>query len=96
MSKEIWIFVGLGLIALVALLTVIANLIRKAGPHEALIVYGWRGTRIVKGQGTLILPMFESFRQLGGVLAAGLGHGGLAAAATADHFRDLADQLAGV
>ncbi len=64
MSKEIWIFVALGLIALVALLTVIANLIRKAGPHEALIVYGWRGTRIVKGQGTLILPMFESFRQL--------------------------------
>jgi len=64
MSHEIWIFVGLGLIALVALLGVIANLIRKAGPHEALIVYGWRGTRIVKGQGTLILPMFESFRQL--------------------------------
>ena len=64
MSREIWIFVGLGLIALVALLGVIANLIRKAGPHEALIVYGWRGTRIVKGQGTLILPMFESFRQL--------------------------------
>src|SRR5271165_4414705 len=64
MSHEIWIFVGLGLIALIALLGVIANLIRKAGPHEALIVYGWRGTRIVKGQGTLILPMFESFRQL--------------------------------
>ncbi len=64
MSHEIWIFIGLGLIALIALLGVIANLIRKAGPHEALIVYGWRGTRIVKGQGTLILPMFESFRQL--------------------------------
>jgi flotillin len=64
MSHEIWIFIGLGLIALIALFGAIANLIRKAGPHEALIVYGWRGTRIVKGQGTLILPMFESFRQL--------------------------------
>src|SRR5277367_5136324 len=51
-------------VAILLLMAVIANLIRKAGPHEALIVYGWRGTRIVKGQGTLILPMFESFRQL--------------------------------
>ena len=38
--------------------------IRKAGPHEALIVYGFRGTRIVKGHGTVIFPMIESCREL--------------------------------
>jgi flotillin len=41
-----------------------ATLYRKAGPHEALIVYGLRGTRIVKGRGTVIFPMVENFRQL--------------------------------
>src|SRR5260221_12844612 len=47
-----------------ALMAVIATLYRKAGPHEALIVYGFRGTRIVKGRGTVILPMIENVRQL--------------------------------
>ncbi|HUO03927.1 MAG TPA: SPFH domain-containing protein [Candidatus Binataceae bacterium] len=43
---------------------VFADLYRKAGPHEALVVYGFRGTRVIKGHGTVILPMVESFRQL--------------------------------
>src|SRR5260221_7601750 len=47
-----------------ALMAVIATLYRKAGPHEALIVYGFRGTRIVKGRGTVILQMIENVRQL--------------------------------
>src|SRR6185295_2119153 len=37
---------------------------RKAGPHEALVVYGFRGTRIVKGHGTVIFPLIESCRWL--------------------------------
>jgi flotillin len=50
--------------ALLALLMGIARLYRKAGPHEAIIVYGFRGTRIVKGSGTVIFPMVETCRQL--------------------------------
>jgi flotillin len=41
-----------------------ARLFRKAGPHEALVVYGFRGTRVVKGRGTIIYPMVESVRGL--------------------------------
>src|SRR3979411_2292941 len=41
-----------------------ARLFRKAGPHEAIIVYGFRGTRVVKGRGTVIFPMVESARGL--------------------------------
>jgi flotillin len=41
-----------------------ARLFRKAGPHEALVVYGFRGTRIVIGRGTVILPMIEMYRLL--------------------------------
>ena len=33
---------------------------RKAGPNEALIVYGFRGPRVIKGHGTVIFPMVEN------------------------------------
>ena len=46
------------------LMAVFANLYRKAGPHEALVVYGFRGTRVIKGHGTVILPMVENYREL--------------------------------
>src|SRR6185369_8661285 len=37
---------------------------RKVGPHEALVVYGFRKTRVVKGAGTVIFPMLENSRLL--------------------------------
>src|SRR6516165_1599610 len=55
-----WTAVG----AVVLPMTMLANLYRKAGPHEALVVYGFRGTRIVKGRGTVIFPMIENCRDL--------------------------------
>ena len=51
-------------LCVVLLLAMFARLFRKAGPHEALIVYGFRGTRIIKGRGTLIFPMVETARGL--------------------------------
>ena len=60
------VFVMAGLMVLVVfiILALFAGLYRKTGPHEALVVYGFRGTRIVKGHGTLIFPMVESCREL--------------------------------
>ena len=64
MSHEI-LYIAIALVlTLFALMAVMASLYRKAGPHEALIVYGFRGTRIVKGRGTVIFPMVENVRQL--------------------------------
>jgi len=64
MSHEI-LFIAIALVVvLLALMMAITSLYRKAGPHEALIVYGLRGTRIVKGRGTVIFPVVENFRQL--------------------------------
>jgi flotillin len=42
----------------------VARMYRKAGPNEALIVYGFRGPRVIKGHGTVIFPMVESCREL--------------------------------
>src|SRR3954463_15681391 len=64
MSVQFWVIVGLMVLAIALLGSFLASLYRKAGPHEALIVYGFRGTRIVKGHGTVIFPMIEAFREL--------------------------------
>src|SRR5215469_4810389 len=61
---EIWVFVGLGVMAILFLMSGMARLYRKAGPHEALIVYGLGGTRVVKGHGTLVFPMVQICRDL--------------------------------
>jgi flotillin len=64
MSNEVVFIAAVVVLTLLALMMAMATLYRKAGPHEALIVYGLRGTRIVKGRGTVIFPMVENYRQL--------------------------------
>jgi len=61
---EIWVIVGLCVLATMLLMGMLARLYRKAGPHEALVVYGFRGTRVVQGRGTVIFPMIENCRDL--------------------------------
>ena len=56
MEHPIVIFVLLGVLVILFILATFAKLFRKAGPHEAIIVYGLGGTRVVKGRGTLIFP----------------------------------------
>ncbi len=63
-AVEIWIFAGLAVLVVLFLVSSLARLYRKAGPHEALIVYGFRGTRVVQGHGTVIFPMVENCRDL--------------------------------
>jgi len=63
-SAGMWVIVGLMIVALMLLMGMLARLYRKAGPHEALVVYGFRGTRVVKGHGTIIFPMIENCRGL--------------------------------
>jgi flotillin len=64
MMNTVVVVVGLCVLALILLLGMIAKMFRKAGPNEAIIVYGFRGPRVVKGHGTVIFPMVESCRQL--------------------------------
>ena len=65
MEKDmVVVVVLLMLLAIVLIASMLARLYRKAGPHEALIVYGRRGTRIVKGRGTVIWPVVETYKSL--------------------------------
>src|SRR6202051_3358316 len=63
-TNEMILVVGLGVLALIFLMGILARMYRKAGPNEALIVYGFRGPRVVKGHGTVIFPMVEHCREL--------------------------------
>jgi flotillin len=63
-TPEMVVIAGLMVVTLIFLMAMFAGLYRKAGPHEALVVYGFRGTRIVKGRGTVIFPMIENYREL--------------------------------
>jgi len=64
LSIETWVFIGLGCLLLLLLMSTLAQLYRKAGPHEALLVYGFRGRRAITGKGTVVLPMIESCHEL--------------------------------
>ena len=62
--ETIFFIAGLMALSVIFLMVMFARLYRKAGPHEALIVYGFRGTRIIKGRGSVIFPMVENWRML--------------------------------
>ena len=64
MENVIVLYVGLSVLVLIFLLGMIAKMYRKAGPNEALIVYGFRGPRVITGHGTVIFPMVENCREL--------------------------------
>src|SRR6201985_100975 len=64
MATLVTVFIGLGVVVLLIIMTSIAKMFRKAGPNEAIIVYGFRGPRIIKGSGAVIFPMVESCKQL--------------------------------
>jgi flotillin len=61
---EVLIVAWTAVAAVVMIIAVFARLYRKAGPNEVLVVYGFRGTRVVKGHGTVIFPMVETYREL--------------------------------
>ncbi|MFY9562251.1 MAG: SPFH domain-containing protein [Terriglobales bacterium] len=63
-AMEIWVIAGLMVLAILLLMSMLARLYRKAGPHEALIVYGFRGKRVITGRGTVVFPMVETCHDL--------------------------------
>src|ERR1700742_3726686 len=64
MPNIIFVVIGLCVLATLVLATLLARMFRKVGPNEALIVYGFRGPRVIKGHGTMIFPVVEHCRQL--------------------------------
>ena len=67
MSVELATLVGIVVALVIGLLLIfalVARLYRKVGPNQALVVYGFGGTKVVKGSGKVIWPMIQSSREL--------------------------------
>jgi flotillin len=58
------VIVGGLVVALLALLIALARMFRKAGPNQAIIVYGFRAPRVIKSGGAVIFPVVETYREL--------------------------------
>src|SRR5580700_4903218 len=64
MTSTVIVVVGLSLLAFILLMGMLAKMFRKAGPNEALIVYGFRGPRVIKGHGTVIFSVVDDSLKL--------------------------------
>src|SRR6266852_3622026 len=64
MSNSIVMVVGLLVVGTLALAILMAKMFRKAGPNEAIVVYEFRGPRVIKGGGAVIFPVVENSKQL--------------------------------
>src|SRR4051795_1331302 len=58
------VIVVLCVLALLLIFALVASMFRKVGPNQALIVYGFGGSKVVVGGGTVIWPMVQSGREL--------------------------------
>src|SRR5687768_14331628 len=61
---SLMVTVVLLVVILLAIIALAARLYRKVGPNQALIVYGFGGTKVVKGSGKVIWPMVQQSREL--------------------------------
>jgi flotillin len=65
MSNDTLIIAGVIIAGALMIMMTLARLYRKAGPHEALIVYGGgKNPRVVRGGGTVIWPLLETCKGL--------------------------------
>ena len=64
MQTTFAIFVGLAVVAILFLLVALARMFRKAGPNQAIIVYGFRKPRVIKAGAAVIFPVVETYREL--------------------------------
>jgi flotillin len=63
-SPFVLVVIGLMVLVILLIFSMFAKLYRKVGPHEALVVYGFGGTKVVKGGGKVIYPMIQTYRLL--------------------------------
>ena len=64
MLNSVAVIVGLVVLATLALAVAIAKTFRKAGPNQAIIVYGFRKARVIKAGAAVIFPVVETYREL--------------------------------
>ncbi len=63
LSLSAAVIAGLVLVVLFVIIA-IGKMFRKAGPNQAIIVYGFRKARVIKAGAAVIFPVVETYREL--------------------------------
>src|SRR3954454_24959628 len=58
------IIAALAVVGLIIIMSTIVSMFRKVAPNQALIIFGFGGTRIVQGGGAFVLPLVQNAREL--------------------------------
>src|SRR5579883_1686955 len=64
LPTDVVVVAAVAVLILFAIFVMLARLYRKAGPNEAIVVYGFGEKKVVSGAGTVIFPMVHNYRVL--------------------------------
>jgi flotillin len=64
LSIKVWVIIGVCVAVFIFATTVLTRLYRIVGPNRALVVTGFRRTRIISGGGTIVWPLVEQAQDL--------------------------------
>ena len=64
MQTPLVTIVALVVFVMICLLVALGRMFRKAGPNQAIIVYGFRKPRVIKAGAAVIFPVVETYREL--------------------------------
>jgi flotillin len=64
MQNSVIVIVGLAVLATLIIMALMARMFRKAGPNEALIIYGFGGAKVIKGHGAIVIPVIQQCKEL--------------------------------
>ena len=64
MHLSLGFIVGVLVVATLLILVSVGRMFRKAGPNQAIIVYGFRKARVIKAGAAVIFPVVETYREL--------------------------------
>ncbi len=64
LSSPVVVVSGLAVAVVLLILASFARMLRKVGPNQALIRYGFGGTHIVQGSASIVLPLLHSAQEL--------------------------------
>ncbi|WP_088189346.1 SPFH domain-containing protein [Desulfosporosinus sp. FKA] len=62
--SSIIIVIAVAVVGLLAILSILARMFQKAGPDEALIVYGMGGSNVITGGGRVVWPLVQTCKRI--------------------------------
>ena len=60
----ILIIIVVALLGLLSIVSILAHMFQKAGPDEALVIYGMGGNNVITGGGRIVWPLVQTCKRI--------------------------------